>query len=109
MTNQFFYKRKEVQAPKPGEEGPQFKEYTDSFDITRVIRSVEMEDGKISVALDDTHERIQHNVPIYSKTNQITGYKNEKYTYQSVITLEPEDAVRFKELTEIKLPFVNVV
>lgn len=107
MTNQFFYKRKEVQAPKPGEEGPQFKVYSDSFNIEKVIRTVELEDGRMSIALDDMHERIQHNVPIQNKTGKITGYKNEKYVHQSIINLEVEDAIRFKVLTEIYVPKIE--
>ena len=101
--NQFTYTRKEVKAPKEGEEGPQFKELKDSFNLEKVIRTVELEDGRLSIALDDMHERIQHDVPIKNSQGKITGYKNERYTHQSIITLEVPDVVRFRAASEVSV------
>jgi hypothetical protein len=85
--SQFFYKRTV--------EG---KVYTDSFNTDKVIRTVELEDGKRVVILDDFHERVDEVPDINIKTNKMMGVKRQRNTYQSEITLEVEDAERFKSL-----------
>lgn len=95
--NQFFYTRKEPILAKEGE--PQtFKEYTDSFNINKVIRSVEMEDKRLLILLDDIHERLQE-MPIRNKSGKIT-YEMRRNVFQSEIYLEKEDAERFRKLGE---------
>lgn len=90
MTNQFFYTR------TTGE-----KTFTDSFNLNKVIRSIENEDGTFLVLLDDIHER-SHEVPdIDLKTNKMKGTKRQRDVFQSEITLSAEDAKRFKTLTQI--------
>ena len=91
MTNQFFYTRTN------GE-----KSFTDSFNVNKVIRSIENEDGTFLVLLDDIHER-SHEVPdIDLKTNKMKGTKRVRDVFQSEITLNAEDGQRFKNLTQIK-------
>lgn len=98
---QFFYTRKE-EVPSPVVEGeeskpPTVKTFTDSFNLEMVIRSVEMNDGKLVVVLNDFHEEVRQ-VPVFNKQGKMTGYKNDKNTYQSEIFLEGEDVTRFRNL-----------
>lgn len=99
MKNQFFYTRKELVSGTP--ENPEFKEYRDSFNIEKVIRTVAMDDGRVLVLLDDLHERAQEVPDIDPKTNKMKGSKRVKNTFQSEIYLDPADAVRFFELTNV--------
>lgn len=90
MTNQFFYTRTAND-----------KSFTDSFNLNKVIRSIENEDGTFLVLLDDIHER-SHEVPdIDLRTNKMKGTKRQRDVFQSEITLSVEDANRFKTLTQI--------
>lgn len=91
MTNQFFYTR------TAGE-----KSYIDSFNINKVIRSIENEDGSFLILLDDIHERSHEVADIDVKTNKMKGTKRQRDVFQSEITLYKEDTVRFKNLTQIK-------
>ena len=97
--NQFFYTRKELVSGTP--ENPEFKEYRDSFNINKAIRSVTMDDGRLMILLDDLHERAQDVPDVDIKTNKIKGYKRQKNTFQSEIYLDPADAERFVKLTSI--------
>ena len=85
--NQFVYTRTE------GE-----KNYKDSFNLEKVIRSVEVEDGKRIVILDDFHERVEMVPDINVKTNKVMGTRRERNTYQSEIHLNAEDSKRFLEI-----------
>ena len=88
--NQFFYKRTEGESV-----------FTDSFNINKVIRTIENADGTVLVLLDDLHER-SHDVPdVDLKTNKVKGVKRQRDTYQSEIVLNKEDAERFQSLTKI--------
>jgi len=90
MTNQFFYTRVTND-----------KSFTDSFNLNKVIRSIENEDGTFLVLLDDIHER-SHEVPdIDLRTNKMKGTKRQRDVFQSEITLSAEDGQRFKNLTQI--------
>ena len=100
MQNQFFYTRKELVSGTP--ENPEFKEYRDSFNVEKVVRTLTMEDGRLFVLLDDLHERAQQVPDVDPKTNKMRGYKREKNTFQSEIYLDPADAIRFYELTSLK-------
>jgi hypothetical protein len=98
--NQFFYTRKELVSGTP--ENPEFKEFRDSFNINKIVRSITMEDGRILVLLDDLHERSRDVEDIDLKTNRMKGYKRQRDTFQSEIYLDPADAIKFYEATSIK-------
>lgn len=96
--NQFFYTRSE---PIPGTDPVEFKEYLDSFNIEKIIRTVVVENGNRLVLLDDIHERVME-VPQYNlKTGKPKGVKRERNTYQTEIYLNPEDSKRFEEIMSI--------
>jgi hypothetical protein len=97
--NQFFYTRKELVSGTP--ENPEFKEYRDSFNINKVVRSITMDDGRILVLLDDLHERSRDVEDIDLKTNRMKGYKRQRDTFQSEIYLDPADAIRFYNSTTL--------
>ena len=99
MQNQFFYTRKELVSGTP--ENPEFKEFRDSFNINKVVRSLTIEDSRLLVLLDDLHERAQQVPDVDLKTNKIKGMKRERNTFQSEIYLDPADAERFLKLTSI--------
>jgi hypothetical protein len=90
MTNQFFYTRKEGD-----------KEFTDSFNINKVIRTVQMDEGDLLVLLDDIHERAVETPNINPKTNKMIGVTRKRDVYQSEIHLTGDDITRFKQLTSI--------
>ena len=92
MTNQFFYTRKDGD-----------KEYMDSFNVNKVIRTVAMDDNDLLVLLDDIHERTTEQPNINLKTNKMTGVIRKRDVYQSEIHLHGEDIVRFKNATNISL------
>lgn len=95
MKNQFLYTR---EVTLPGEEAKTQK-LTDSFNLDFVIRSVEIEEGKRLVILNDFHEEMREVPEFHPKTRKPTGaYKKERNTYQSEIYLNAEDSVRFLEL-----------
>ena len=99
MQNQFFYTRKELVSGTP--ENPEFKEYRDSFNVKKIVRTLTIEDGRVLVLLDDLHERVQEVPDIDIKTNKMKGVKRERNTFQSEIYLDPADAERFLKLTSI--------
>jgi hypothetical protein len=90
-TNQFFYTRKEGD-----------KEFTDSFNINKVIRTVQMDEGDLLVLLDDIHERVVESPNINPKTNKMIGVTRKRDVYQSEIHLTGGDIARFKQLTNIQ-------
>ncbi len=92
MTNQFFYTRKDGD-----------KEYMDSFNVNKVIRTVAMDDNDLLVLLDDIHERVVETPNINVKTNKMIGVTRKRDVYQSEIHLYGEDIVRFKNATNISL------
>lgn len=96
MKNQFFYQRKEaIQDTDPIE----FKVYTDSINLNKVIRSVQMNDDTIVVLLDDIHERVTEVPNINTKTNKVIGTKKKVEVYQTEAYLHGEDVKRFINLT----------
>lgn len=90
MTNQFFYTRKDGD-----------KEYIDSFNINKVIRSVQTGDNELLVLIDDIHERVMETPNINPKTNKMIGVTRKRDVYQSEIHLYGEDIVNFRKLTTI--------
>ena len=83
--NLFFYTR-EVDG----------KIYTDSFNINKVVRSMQLEDNKVILVLDDIHERAEQ-VPDV-KNGKVVGSKRERNTFQTEITITGEDITRFHNL-----------
>lgn len=73
----------------------------DSFNITKVIRTMTIEDNKLMVLLDDLHERVQEVPEVNPKTGKIGGMRRERNTFQSEIYLDKEDGARFLKLTGI--------
>lgn len=90
----FFYTR---QVGGGTGNGPE-KNYTDSFNLNKVIRSVQMEDNKLLILLDDMHERSEEVPDINPKNGNVRGKKRERNTYQTEITLWDEDVIRFNNL-----------
>ncbi len=72
------------------------KIYTDSFNLNKVVRSMQVEDEKVILVLDDIHERAEQ-VPDV-KNGKVIGSKRERNTYQTEITLTGEDVKRFNNL-----------
>jgi hypothetical protein len=95
---QFFYTRKE---PIKGTDPLEFKEFRDSFNVNKVIRTVMIDDGGSLVLIDDIHERTM-DVPQYTPAGKPKGVKRERNTYQTEITLSKEDVERFFNLTNVK-------
>ena len=91
MKNQFYYTRVDED-----------KTFTDSFNVSKAVRSVGLEDGRTLVLLDDLHERSQDVPDIDLKTNKMKGIKRQRDTFQSEIYLNAEDAARFRKLIELQ-------
>lgn len=82
----FFYTRQ-------SEDG---KVYTDSFNLNKVIRSIQMDDNKVLVLIDDIHERPE-DVPEV-KNGKMVGQKRVRNVFQTEINLFDEDVTRFNNL-----------
>ena len=91
MKNQFFYTRKQEELS-----------FRDSFNITKIIRSLTLEDGRTLILLDDLHERTQEVPNINLKTNKMMGTIKKRDVYQTEVYLDAEDAARFYSLTNIE-------
>lgn len=89
--NQFFYTRITEE-----------KEYRDSFNVNKVIRSMTFPEGKVIVILDDFHEQLTQQPDINPKNNKMNGYKMVRATMQSEIELSKEDGERFFNLLNIE-------
>ena len=74
------------------------KIYTDSFNLNKVVRSMQVEDEKVILVLDDLHERSEQVPDINPKNGTVRGQKRERHTYQTEITLTGEDVKRFHNL-----------
>lgn len=72
------------------------KIYTDSFNIDKVVRSMQVDDNKVILVLDDIHERSEQVPDI--KNGKVVGSKRERNTFQTEITLTGEDITRFNNL-----------
>jgi len=93
MQNQFFYTRKDQESGK---------EFRDSLNPNKIIRSVTQDDDTVLVLLDDIHERSRDVPDIDLKTNRVKGVKRQKDVFQSEIILSPEDGERFYKLLNIE-------
>ena len=97
MRTQFFYTRKEAIEGKKEE----FKSFLCSFNVNKVIRSEELENGNILILLDDLHKRWE-DVPVEGKTGRVISHKREENTFQSEIYLtENDDIQRFRDISSI--------
>jgi hypothetical protein len=74
------------------------KIYTDSFNLNKVIRSMQVDDNKVILVLDDLHERSENAPDV--KNGKVVGSKRERNTYQTEITLTGEDITRFNNLNK---------
>ena len=74
------------------------KIYTDSFNLNKVVRSMQVEDEKVILVLDDIHERSEPVPDVDPKTGKVKGQKRERNTYQTEITLTGADVARFHNL-----------
>ena len=90
MKNQFFFTRTE-----------NGKEFRDSFNVNKVIRSVQMGDDTLVVLLDDLHERVQEVPNINTKSNKVTGMRKKVEMFQSEIYLKGTDIERFYQQTTL--------
>lgn len=90
----FWYTR--MQIVGGSEEQPEWAEMKDCFNVEKVLRCHELELGKLTILLDDIHERIHKTEVMKGKVKEI---RNERETVQSEITLNKEDMERFYKLT----------
>jgi hypothetical protein len=74
------------------------KTYTDCFNLNKVIRSLQMDDNKVLVLLDDIHERPE-DIPEV-KNGKMVGQKRVRNVFQTEINLFDEDATRFNNLNK---------
>lgn len=101
--NQMFYTRKELSPLQIEGKEPQYKEFRDSLNVQKIIRSVSLDDGRLLILLDDLHERPVE-VEIKNKQGRVTSIKREMQVFQSEIYLtNPEDIDTFYKLTNIIL------
>jgi hypothetical protein len=84
----FFYTRKSEDD----------KVYTDSFNLNKVIRTIQLDDNKVLVLLDDIHERPE-DVPEV-KNGKMVGQKRIRNVFQTEINLFDEDVIRFNNLNK---------
>ena len=100
QNNQFFYTR--IETIDGGVDAPSGTiQYRDSFNINKIIRSVELSEGKLLILLDDIHNRTT-TIPDFNRQGKVVGTKKDTSTYQTEITLsEKEDIERFYKLTAI--------
>ena len=100
MKNQFFYT---IQQPSGTVENPIVVPVMASFNVEKVIRTMEIPGDKLVVILDDFHqETITQPDTVNIKTNRVIHGKKELSTVQSEITLDPEDKARFYKQTNIE-------
>lgn len=102
MRNQFFYTYEYTVTPTAETAkgaAPVVMTRIASFNMEKVIRSVEIEDGKLIVILDDFHEEWKQIITHNANGKPIP--KMEKQMLQSEIHLNELDKNRFKRLTSI--------
>lgn len=103
MRNQFFYTYEyQVASPDKAVTEPITITRMASFNVEKVIRTVEIEDGQLIVILDDFHEETRQGVKNNANGKPIVT--QEKVMLQSEIHLNIEDKTRFRKLTGIPEP-----
>lgn len=103
---QFFYERKEPQAPKEGDTDITWKVFTDSFNPDMVVRTIEYEPGKISLLLTDGHEEAR-DVPTRDEKGR-QGIKRERQWIASQIFLNETDTQRYRDYNSSYVPNINI-
>lgn len=103
MRNQFFYTMEYQVAPTDPSLGkePITKRMMASFNMDKVIRSVETEEGKLVVILDDFHEEKKQAVKLNANGKPVPYVETQML--QSEITLNIEDKERFRLATAIPM------
>ena len=91
----FFYER-EVAIDATPDQPAGTTIYRDSFNLDKVIRSLQIDTDKVIVLLDDVHERPE-DVPEV-KNGKVVGQKRVRNVFQTEITLEGDDVTRFNNL-----------
>ena len=84
----FFFKRQ-------AENG---KEYTECFNLNKMIRSMQISEDELLILFDDYYERSEEVPNVDPKTGKMKGTKRERHTYQTEIRLRGEDITRFNNL-----------
>lgn len=105
MRTQFFYTRRETVAngaPTRPNEQPIYRYFKDSFNLDKVVRSIEMPNGEMLVLLNDIHERTTETPNINPRNNKMSGITRKRDTFQSEIYLSKEDGERFYRVTAIE-------
>lgn len=107
MKNQFFYTAEIQQPPKEGEETGEVLKMKASFNVNKVIRSMETKPGCLMLLLDDFHLADWQPVRMakFNGKGQPTGAYSIEYkesTQCSEIELNEEDSKRYQELFEMK-------
>ena len=101
MQNQFFYTRREI-IKGDGEISDTYRDFKDSINMSKIIRSLTMEDNRVLLLMDDIHERITSVPVIDHKTNRVKSYNKERGVFQSEIYLSDKgDIKRFYKATSI--------
>lgn len=103
MKNQFFYTIKHTVAngaPTRANDESIEQTFTASFNLDKVIRSMELPDGNLVVILDDFHTEMRQSVS--KNPNGKDVLKVTPTTMQSEIMLNPIDKQRFIELTNVE-------
>ena len=91
MRNQFFYIRTEDD-----------REILESFNVNKVLSTMQQVDGDLKIGLDDLHERAFDIPATNPKTGTETGKTiRRREMVQTIITLRGDDVIRFKNLTQI--------
>jgi ATP/maltotriose-dependent transcriptional regulator MalT len=91
MSNQFVY-----QVTHQGSTPEEIVTTRASFNISKVIRSLELQDGRVIVILDDFHTVIQNGPDgVNHATKRLIKGVREATSVQSEIELDKEDGIRF--------------
>jgi hypothetical protein len=80
---------------RQGENG---KDYTECFNLNKMIRSMQISEEELLILFDDYYERSEE-VPDV-KNGKVVGSKRERHTYQTEIRLRGEDIIRFNNLNK---------
>ena len=79
-----------------------FKSFKSGFNLKKVIRCEELDNGNVLVLLNDIHQRPVE-MDIRNKQGKITSTRREMQTFQSEIYLtETSDIQRFYETTNVE-------
>jgi hypothetical protein len=74
------------------------KEYTECFNLNKMIRSMQISEEELLILFDDYYERSEEVPDI--KNGKVVGSKRERHTYQTEIRLRGEDITRFNNLNK---------